>query len=138
MAEDVAHEMAHQWFGDMVTMEWWNNIWLNEGFATWMENKPVTAWKPDWKMPQDVAEGLNGTLNYDAQKVTRAIRAKADTPAEINQMFDGISYGKAAAVLQMTEQYEGPETFRRGVHATLRRTCSATPRRRISGTRRPQ
>ncbi|HEX3663398.1 MAG TPA: M1 family metallopeptidase [Acidobacteriaceae bacterium] len=119
VAEDVAHEMAHQWFGDMVTMDWWNNIWLNEGFATWMENKPVTAWKPEWQVPQDVAEGLNGTLNYDAQKVTRAIRAKADTPAEINQMFDGISYGKAAAVLLMTEQYEGPETFRRGVHKYL-------------------
>ena len=119
VAVDVAHEMAHQWFGDMVTMDWWNNIWLNEGFATWMENKPVAAWKPDWKMPQDVAEGLNGTLNYDAQKVTRAIRAQADTPDEINQMFDGISYGKAAAVLLMTEQYEGPETFRRGVHNYL-------------------
>ncbi|HLJ79736.1 MAG TPA: M1 family metallopeptidase, partial [Acidobacteriaceae bacterium] len=119
VAEVVAHEMAHQWFGDMVTMQWWNNIWLNEGFATWMENKPVAAWHPEWHIPQDVAAGLNGTLDYDAQKVTRAIRAKADTPAEINQMFDGISYGKAAAVLLMTEQYEGTEVFRRGVHDYL-------------------
>ena len=119
VAEDIAHEMAHQWFGDMVTMNWWNNIWLNEGFATWMENKPIAAWKPDWNVPEDVAEGLNGTLDYDAQKITRAIRAKADTPDEINQMFDGISYGKAAAVLLMTEQYEGPEVFRKGVHNYL-------------------
>jgi aminopeptidase N len=119
VAEVVAHEMAHQWHGDMVTMKWWDNIWLNEGFATWMENKPVAAWHPEWHIPQDVAAGLNGTLDYDSQKITRAIRAKADTPDEINQMFDGISYGKAAAVLLMTEQYEGPETFRKGVHNYL-------------------
>jgi len=119
VAEVVAHEMAHQWFGDMVTMKWWDNIWLNEGFATWMENKPVAAWHPEWNIPQDVAAGLNGTLDYDSQRITRAIRAKADTPEEIEQMFDGISYGKASAVLLMTEQYEGPETFRKGVHNYL-------------------
>ena len=119
VAEVVAHEMAHQWFGDMVTMQWWDNIWLNEGFATWMENKPVAAWHPEWNIPQDVAEGLNGTLNYDAQRVTRTIRAKADTPDEINEMFDGISYGKAGAVLLMVENYLGEETFRRGVHNYL-------------------
>jgi aminopeptidase N/puromycin-sensitive aminopeptidase len=119
VAAVVAHEMAHQWFGDMVTMQWWNNLWLNEGFATWMENKPVAAWHPEWNIPQDVAEGLNGTLNLDAQRVTRAIRAKADTPDEINEMFDGISYGKAGAVLLMVENYLGEETFRRGVHNYL-------------------
>ena len=119
VAEVVAHEMAHQWHGDMVTMKWWDNIWLNEGFATWMENKPVAAWHPEWHIPQDVAASLNGTLDYDSQKITRAIRAKAYTPDEINQMFDGISYGKAAAVLLMTEQFEGPEVFRKGVHNYL-------------------
>lgn len=119
VAEVVAHEMAHQWFGDMVTMQWWNNLWLNEGFATWMENKPVAAWHPEWHIPQDVAAELNSTLNYDSQKMTRTIRANADTPDEINQMFDAISYGKAAAVLLMTENYEGPETFRNGVHNYL-------------------
>ena len=115
----VAHEMAHQWFGDMVTMEWWNNIWLNEGFATWMENKPVAAWHPEWDMPLDVATGLNGTLNLDAQRTTRTIRAKADTPDEINEMFDGITYGKAGAMLLMVENYEGEEIFRQGVHNYL-------------------
>jgi aminopeptidase N len=119
VAQVVAHEMAHQWFGDMVTMQWWNNIWLNEGFATWMENKPVAAWKPEWNVPQDVAEGLNGTLNLDAQKVTRTIRAEANTPDEINEMFDGITYGKAGAVLGMVENYLGEETFRQGVHNYL-------------------
>ena len=119
VAVDVAHEMAHQWFGDMVTMKWWDNIWLNEGFATWMSNKPLAAWKPQWDIPQDQASELNKTLDLDGGRVTRTIRARADTPAEINEMFDGISYGKAAAVLLMTENYLGDEPFRAGVHRYL-------------------
>src|SRR5271155_499491 len=115
----VAHEMAHQWFGDMVTMQWWNNIWLNEGFATWMENKPTAAWHPEWNVPQDVAADLENTMNLDAARTTRTIRANADTPEEINEMFDGISYGKAGAVLNMVENYLGKETFRQGVHNYL-------------------
>ncbi len=109
----VAHEMAHQWFGDMVTMEWWNNVWLNEGFATWMENKPIAAWRPDWSMEEEVARENQATLDLDAQRITRTIRANADTPSEINEMFDGISYGKAGAVLLMVENFVGEETFRR-------------------------
>ena len=115
----VAHEMAHQWFGDMVTMEWWNNLWLNEGFATWMEHKPVAAWKPEWNVPQSEASELDGVMNYDAGKITRPIRSKADTPEEINQQFDGISYQKGGAVLAMVEAYVGEETFRKGVHNYL-------------------
>ncbi|MHB8304157.1 MAG: M1 family metallopeptidase, partial [Acidobacteriaceae bacterium] len=119
VASVVAHEMAHQWFGDMVTMDWWNNLWLNEGFATWMENKPVDAWHPEWNIPQDEALSMDNILNYDAGNITRAIRAKADTPSEINEMFDGITYAKGGAVLAMTENYEGKEVFRRGVHNYL-------------------
>jgi aminopeptidase N len=119
VAEVVAHEMAHQWFGDMVTMRWWDNLWLNEGFATWMETKPITQWHPEWNFPQDVAQDLDNTLNLDAQKTTRTIRATADTPAEINEMFDGISYGKGGAVLGMVENYLGEEVFRQGVHNYL-------------------
>jgi aminopeptidase N len=115
----IAHEMAHQWFGDLVTMQWWDNIWLNEGFATWMENKPVAAMHPEWHIDQAVAMGLDDTLNLDAQPTTRAIRAKAETPDEINQMFDGIAYGKASDVLLTVENYVGPETFRKGVHRYL-------------------
>jgi len=118
-ALDVTHEMAHQWFGDLVTMQWWDNIWLNEGFATWMENKPVAAMHPEWNIPEVVAANEQDTLNLDAQPTTRAIRAKADTPDEIDQMFDGISYGKASDVLLTVENYLGEETFRKGVHAYL-------------------
>ena len=115
----IAHEMAHQWFGDLVTMQWWDNIWLNEGFATWMENKPIAAMHPEWNIDQMVISDLNGTLNLDAQPTTRAIRAKADTRDEIEEMFDGISYGKASDVLLTVENYLGTETFRKGVHAYL-------------------
>ena len=119
VAIDVAHEMSHQWFGDMVTMQWWDNLWLNEGFATWMESKAVGAWKPDWNISQDEALALDDVLNYDAGKTTRTILAKANTPSEINEMFDGITYQKGGAVLAMTENYEGQEVFRRGVHTYL-------------------
>jgi aminopeptidase N len=119
VAEVVAHEMAHQWFGDMVTMQWWDNLWLNEGFATWMEMKPITQWHPEWNFPQDVAQDLDNTLNLDAQKTTHTIRATADTPAQINEMFDGISYGKGGAVIGMVENYLGEEIFRQGVHNYL-------------------
>ncbi len=115
----VAHEMAHQWFGDMVTMEWWNNIWLNEGFATWMSAKASAEFHPEWGFPEDTALSLQNTLNLDAQKTTHPIRATANTPAEINEMFDGISYGKGGAVLGMVEHFIGPEVFQKGVHNYL-------------------
>ncbi|MBS1806247.1 MAG: M1 family metallopeptidase [Acidobacteria bacterium] len=115
----IAHEMAHQWFGDLVTMQWWDNLWLNEGFATWMENKPIAAMRPEWNIDQVVVSGLDSTLNIDAQPTTRAIRARAETREEIEQMFDGISYGKASDVLLTVENYVGAETFRKGVHSYL-------------------
>ena len=90
VAAVVAHEMAHQWFGDMVTMQWWDNIWLNEGFATWMETKPIAEWHPEWHYSQDDAAGLDSALNLDSAPTTHAIRAKADTPSEINEMFENI------------------------------------------------
>ncbi len=115
----IAHEMAHQWFGDLVTMQWWDNLWLNEGFATWMEYKAIAHLQPEWGVDQSAASGLDGSLNVDAQPTTRSIRAKADTPEEINEMFDGIAYGKAGAVLGTIENYLGEETFRQGVHNYL-------------------
>jgi aminopeptidase N/puromycin-sensitive aminopeptidase len=119
IAETVAHEMSHQWFGDMVTMEWWDNLWLNEGFATWMESKAASKWHPEWNYAQDVAGDLDDTLDLDARSTTRAIRTRAETPAEINQMFDGIAYGKAGAVIGMVENWVGEDVFRKGVREYL-------------------
>lgn len=120
IADVIAHEMAHQWFGDLVTMKWWDDVWLNEGFATWMSSKPVQAWKPEWNAKLDTVSGTGGTLNVDALANTRPIHQAAETPAQIQELFDGIAYGKAAAVLRMLESYLGEETFRAGVNAYLK------------------
>ncbi len=116
---DVTHEMAHQWFGDMVTMQWWDNIWLNEGFATWMEGKAAQHLHPEWEFSQDGAATLNGVMGSDSRATTRTIRATADTPAQINEMFDGITYEKGGAVIGMVENFLGEEVFRQGVHNYL-------------------
>ena len=120
IASVIAHEMAHQWFGDLVTMKWWDDIWLNEGFATWMESKPVAQWKPEWNYALDDVSGTSGTLNVDSLENTRPIHQAAETPAQIQELFDGIAYGKAAAVLRMLESYLGEEKFRAGVNAYLK------------------
>src|SRR5271166_377134 len=99
IASVIAHEMAHQWFGDLVTMAWWDDIWLNEGFATWMESKPVEAWKPEWNVNLDDVSATGGALSVDSLANTRPIHQAADTPAQIQELFDGIAYGKAASVL---------------------------------------
>src|ERR1039458_6317960 len=83
VAIDITHEMAHQWFGDLVTMKWWDNTWLNEGFATWMENKAASAMHPEWNIDETVAADENETLDTDALPTTRAIRAQANTRDEI-------------------------------------------------------
>ena len=115
----LAHEMAHQWFGDLVTMKWWDDIWLNEGFATWMSWKPVEAWKPEWHAERNEIQETGGSLGTDSIASVRAVRAKAETPAEIQTLFDGVAYGKAASVLRMVEAYVGPEVFRKAVNAYL-------------------
>ncbi|HKV91810.1 MAG TPA: M1 family aminopeptidase [Candidatus Angelobacter sp.] len=119
--EVLAHEMAHQWFGDLVTMKWWDNIWLNEGFATWMALKPSQALHPEWNAVLDAVKETDRALTLDALVNTHPIRAKAETPEEINELFDPISYEKAAAVLRMIESYVSPDVFRRGVNAYLRK-----------------
>ena len=115
----LAHEMAHQWFGDLVTMQWWDDIWLNEGFANWMESKPVEAWKPDWDIALGDVQSNQSAMGVDALRSTRSIRSKASTPAEINELFDGIAYEKGAAVIRMVEQWLGEEAFRKGVNAYI-------------------
>jgi aminopeptidase N/puromycin-sensitive aminopeptidase len=119
--EVLAHEMAHQWFGDLVTMKWWDNIWLNEGFATWMALKPSQTLHPEWNANLDAVHATDEALSLDALVNTHPIRVKAETPEEINELFDPISYNKAAAVLRMIEAYVSPDVFRRGVNAYLRK-----------------
>jgi aminopeptidase N/puromycin-sensitive aminopeptidase len=119
VASTIAHEMAHQWFGDLVTMRWWNDIWLNEGFATWMQLKPLEAWKPEWNLgQQEIGQTLVALVN-DSVPSVRTVRADAETPADILALFDGIAYGKAASVLRMVEAYVGAEVFEAGVNAYL-------------------
>jgi aminopeptidase N len=116
----VAHEIAHQWFGDLVTAAWWDDIWLNEGFATWMERKPIRAWHPEWHLEDDEAATAQRIIGLDSLSAARAIHGDPRTSAEIKEMFDGITYQKGGAVLGMLESYVGPEVFRNGVNAYLK------------------
>jgi aminopeptidase N len=100
-------------------MQWWDNLWLNEGFATWMQGKTSQHLHPEWLYSQDIASGLDGVLSQDSHATTRTIRATAETPAEINEMFDGITYEKGGAVIGMVENFLGEEVFRQGVHNYL-------------------
>jgi len=119
IASVLAHEMAHQWFGDLVTMKWWDDIWLNEGFATWMANHALAEMRPDWDIPVDEVLETQAALNFDGLKSTHPIHAPADTPAQIDEAFDAIAYEKGAAVLRMLENYLGAGTFRNGINAYL-------------------
>ena len=121
VASVVSHEIAHQWFGNLVTMKWWDDIWLNEGFATWMANKPLAAWHPEWQTELDEVEETQAAVSTDALRATRSIRTKVETPDEINEVFDRIAYEKTASVLRTIENYVGPELFRKGVGSYLRK-----------------
>jgi aminopeptidase N len=121
VASVIAHEMAHQWFGDLVTMKWWDDKWLNEGFATWMSSKPVAAWKPEWDVNVDNTSDAVNSLDLDSLVNTHPIHQPQETQAQVIESDDAITYGKAAAVLRMLEAYLGPEKFRAGVQAYLKK-----------------
>lgn len=121
VADVLAHEMAHMWFGDLVTMKWWNDIWLNEGFATWMAFKPVESWSRERHAEREEIQQTQEALTTDSIASVRPVRGKADTTAEIQTLFDGIAYAKAASVLRMVEAYVGPDVFRKGANAYLER-----------------
>ena len=120
VAEVVAHEMAHMWFGDLVTMEWWDDLWLNESFASWMGTKAVDWAFPDWQMwTQFVNMDTNRALSLDGLKNSHPIEQEVKDPAEISQLFDAISYSKGASVIRMLEQFLTPEVFQQGLHQYL-------------------
>ncbi len=121
VAEVVSHEIVHQWFGNLVTMGWWNDLWLNEAFATWLAYKVVDSWKPGWKVWDEFDQGKRSPLSIDALPGTRPVRSDAATPAEIQAMFDPMSYQKGGALLRMIEMYVGEADFRKGVRAYMKR-----------------
>lgn len=116
----IAHELAHQWFGNLVTMEWWDDLWLNEAFATWMEHVIIHDWKPEWQVWIDFQQGKAMPFHTDALVSTRAIRAPVASVQQASEMFDAITYEKGAAVLRMIEHYLSPPIFRAGVRSYLR------------------
>jgi len=120
-AEVICHELAHMWYGDLVTMAWWDDLWLNEAFATWMAFKVVDDWKPEWKMWLDFQHGTASALELDALRHTHPIYCRVRTPEEADENFDRITYEKGAAVVRMIERYLGAATFRRGVRAYIRK-----------------
>jgi aminopeptidase N len=119
VASVIAHELAHQWFGNLVTMKWWDDLWLNEGFATWAANKPLAVWKPEWNLDVTAATLQQTALGLDVLESTRAIHTSVSTPSEINEVFDPIAYEKSGSVLGMIESFVGPEKFRAGVSSYL-------------------
>lgn len=119
VAAVLSHELAHLWFGDLVTMEWWNGIWLNEAFATFMEMKAVEAYRPDWDVWTGFGSARSAALDVDALASTRPIEYPVVTPADAEGMFDLLTYEKGAAVVRMLEQYLGEEAFRDGVRHYL-------------------
>jgi alanyl aminopeptidase len=122
----AAHELAHQWFGDLVTTAWWDDIWLNEAFATWMEQKLIREWRPDWETAmRDVSDKLYAQ-NEDSLMSARQVRQAIESNDDIQNAFDTITYQKGAAVIAMFERSMGPETFRRGVQAYLKRFAHRT------------
>ena len=120
VAEVIAHEMAHMWFGDLVTMEWWDDLWLNESFASWMGNKAVDWLFPEWEMwTQFVNMDTNRALSLDGLNNSHPIEQAVKNPAEVSQLFDAISYSKGASVIRMLENFLGEETFRKGLNRYL-------------------
>jgi puromycin-sensitive aminopeptidase len=115
----VAHEFAHQWFGNLVTMQWWDDLWLNEAFAEWIAYKVVDALNPDYAAWDDFQTDKDDVLAVDALASTHPIYSPVATPAEATELFDGITYGKGCAVLRMLEQFIGAEAFRAGLRSYM-------------------
>ncbi|MDH3204301.1 MAG: M1 family metallopeptidase [Nitrosopumilus sp.] len=120
IAEVISHEIAHQWFGNLVTMKWWNDLWLNESFATFMATKFVDKFYPEWDLwNQFVEDAMNVAMGLDSLKTTHPIDVNVNSPAEIREIFDAISYDKGGCVLRMLEHYVGEPNFQKGLRKYL-------------------
>ncbi|BCU70280.1 M1 family metallopeptidase [Stygiolobus caldivivus] len=122
VASVIAHELAHQWFGDLVTMKWWDDLWLNESFATFMSYKAVDALFPSWDFwAEFLMDETSSAMFRDSLSTTHPIEAHVESPEEAEQIFDDISYGKGASILRMVEAYIGKEAFQRGIQYYLQK-----------------
>ena len=117
----LAHEIAHQWFGDIVTMTWWDDLWLNEGFASWMETKASARLRPDWFPLLTRVNGRETAMGYDGFATTHPVIQRIRTVSETNQAFDAISYSKGEAVIAMLEAYAGEDVWRQGIRTYMQR-----------------
>ena len=115
----MAHELAHMWFGNLVTMQWWDDLWLNEAFASWMEHRAVEVWRPGYEPDVELLDWVSGVFPEDGLEAARAIRQPIVTSHDIHNAFDGITYAKGAGVLQMFESWLGRDVFQRGIRAYL-------------------
>lgn len=116
----IAHEMAHQWFGDLVTMAWWDNIWLNEGFASWMQAKAAEALHPDWQTWLNSSGFKQAAMSEDARRTTHPIQHPIANESEAMTAFDSITYAKGQAVIRMVESYLGDDSFRAGIRSYIK------------------
>lgn len=121
----IAHEMAHMWFGDLVTMQWWDELWLNEAFATWMADKAVDFLHPEWNTWDDFALSRADSMDSDSLRASRSIHFKVVSPSDAHEMFDEITYSKGGSILRMLEQHVGEGVFQKGIQAYMRKHAFA-------------
>ncbi|MBO9710007.1 MAG: M1 family metallopeptidase [Caulobacter sp.] len=116
----VAHEMAHQWFGDLVTMQWWDDLWLNEGFASWMESRATEHFHPEWNSQLSAVANREYAMGLDSLSTTHPVVQHVETVDQASQAFDAITYQKGEAVIRMLEAYVGPDAWRDGVRRYMK------------------
>jgi alanyl aminopeptidase len=119
-ASTTAHELAHQWFGDLVTLAWWDELWLNEAFASWMGGKVIDQWKPEWDGGVGSVARRSSALRSDQLQTARMVRQPIESNHDVENAFDGITYSKGAAVIRMFESWVGEDRFRDGIRAYLK------------------
>uniref|UniRef100_A0A0A0L0S9 Aminopeptidase n=1 Tax=Cucumis sativus TaxID=3659 RepID=A0A0A0L0S9_CUCSA len=127
VATVVAHELAHQWFGNLVTMEWWTHLWLNEGFATWVSYLATDSLFPEWNIWNQFLEESNYGLTLDGLAESHPIEVEINHASEVDEIFDAISYGKGASVIRMLQSYLGADCFQKSLASYIKKhSCSNT------------